>query len=80
MPICKHKQDGEKQEDMNTCRAVISLASQRPGGMAAMTEVLELKDTGSLGRTGRGYKEGVLPSMSMTSWSVWSSVCGWMRS
>ena len=31
-------------------------------------------------RTGRGDKEGVLPSMSMTSWSARSSVWGWMRS
>ena len=63
MPICKHKQDGEKQEDMNTCRAVISLALWTPGGMAHMIGVLEWKDTGSLARTGRGDKEGASPSV-----------------
>ena len=39
-----------------------------------MTGVLEWKDTGSLGRTGRGDEEGMSPSMSMASWSAWSSV------
>jgi len=34
--------------------------------MALMTKVLEWKDAGSLGRTGRGDKEGVSPSVSMT--------------
>ncbi|KAM6092638.1 uncharacterized protein LJ206_005604 [Theristicus caerulescens] len=37
---------------------MISLASWRCGGVAFMTRVLEWKDTGSLGRTGRGDKEG----------------------
>ena len=58
---------------------MILLASQRHGGMAPMTGVLKWKDIGSLGRTGRGDEE-VLPSMSMTSWSAWSSAWGWMRS
>jgi len=48
--------------------------------MAPMTEVLEWKDTGSLGRTGRGDEEGVSPSMSMASWRAWSSAWGWTRS
>ena len=48
--------------------------------MAPMTGVLEWKDTGPLGRTGRGDEEGVSPSMSMTSWRAWSSAWGWMRS
>ncbi|CAN0329528.1 unnamed protein product [Bubo scandiacus] len=48
--------------------------------MTPMTGVLEWKDTGSLGRTGRGDEVGVLPSMSMMSWSAWSSAWGWMRS
>jgi len=41
--------------------------------MAPMAGVLQRKDTGSLGRTGRGDKEGVLPSLSMTSGIAWSS-------
>jgi len=45
-----------------------------------MTGVLEWKDAGSLGRTGRGDEEGVSPSVSMTSWSTYSSSCGWIRS
>jgi len=48
--------------------------------MASMTGVLEWKDTESLGRTGRGNEGGVSPSMSVTSWSEWSSTWGWMRS
>ena len=35
--------------------------------MAPMTGVLAWKDTGSLGRTGKGVKDGVLSSVSMTS-------------
>jgi len=42
--------------------------------------VLEWKDIGSLGRTGRGDKEEVSASMSKSSWSEWSSDWGWMRS
>jgi len=53
---------------------MILLASRRRGGMAAVTGVLERKNTGSLARTGRGDKEEVLLSMSMTSWSTWSSI------
>lgn len=50
--------------------AMFSLKSQRHGDMAAMTGVLQWKDTDSLGRTDWGDEEGALPSMSMTSWSV----------
>jgi len=39
------------------------LASQRHSVMAPMSGVLECKDTGSLGRTGRGDTEGVSPSV-----------------
>jgi len=35
---------------------------------------------GSLGKTGRGDEEEVLPSMSKISWSAWSSTWEWMRS
>jgi len=59
---------------------MILLALQRCGRVVPMTEVLEWKDTDSLGRTGRQDEEGVLPSMSMISWSAWSSTCGWMSS
>ena len=52
---------------LHTCRAVILLASRRRGGMAPMTGALEWKDTGSLGRTGRGGEEGVSSSTSVTS-------------
>jgi len=52
---------------------MILLASQRRGDMASMTGELEWKDTGFLGRTGRGYEERLLPSMSMISWTVRSS-------
>jgi len=45
-----------------------------------MTARLEWRDTGSLGRTGKRDKEGVLPSMSVISWSVWSSDWGRMIS
>jgi len=45
-----------------------------------MTGVLEWKHIGFLGRTGRADKEKVSSSMSMTSWSAWSSAWGWMRS
>ena len=45
-----------------------------------MTGMLEWKDTGSLGRTGRRDEMGVSSSMSMISWSAWSSTWGWMRS
>jgi len=45
-----------------------------------MTGALEWKDTDYSGRTGRGDEEGVLPSMSMTSWRAWSSTWGWIRS
>lgn len=43
-------------------------------------KVLEWKDTDSSGRTGRRDEEGVSLSMSITSWSAWSSTWGWMRS
>lgn len=65
------------------CRAVILLASQRCGVMAPVIGVLERKDTSSLGRMSRGEEEseeGVLPFMSVTSWSQWRSAWGWMRS
>lgn len=52
------------------------LASQRCGGKAVMTGVLEWMDAGSLGRTGRGAEEVV----SVISWSAWSSTWGWVRS
>lgn len=45
-----------------------------------MTGVLECMGAGSLGMTGRGAEEMVLPSVSVTSWSAWSSSWGWMRS
>jgi len=45
-----------------------------------MTGVLGWKDADSIGRTGRCDEEGVLPSMSVTSWSAWSSAWDWMRS
>jgi len=48
--------------------------------MACMTGVLEWKDTGFLGKTGRENEEGLSPSVSMTRWSAWSSTWGWMRS
>jgi len=51
---------------------MILLASQRGGGMASVTGVLEWKDTGSLRRMGRGDEEEVLPSVSTTGWSAWS--------
>lgn len=44
-----------------------------------MTGVLEWMDAGSLGSTGRGDEEWVLPSMSVTSCSAWSSAWGWRR-
>jgi len=47
----------------HACMAMILSASQRCSGMVPMTGVLEWKDTCSLGRTGRGDEEGVLPSM-----------------
>jgi len=55
---------------------MISLASQRCGGMAPMTGMLEWKYAGS----GKADKEQVSPSMSMTSWRAWSSTWGWRRS
>lgn len=55
------------------------VVSQRCGGTALRTGVLEWMDVGSLGRTVKGGEEGVSLSMSMTSWSVWSSTWGWMR-
>lgn len=48
--------------------------------MSPMTGVLEGKDPGFSGRTGRGDKEVVSLSMSVTSWSVQSSDWGWTRS
>lgn len=48
--------------------------------MAPMKRGLEWKDTDSSGRTGKGDEGGVLPSMSMTSWSAGSVAWGWMRS
>ena len=65
---------------MYVCRAMILLASWRHGRMAPVVGVWEWKNRGSLGKTGRGDKERVSPSMSMTSWSTWSSAWGWMRS
>jgi len=45
-----------------------------------MTGALGWDDTGSLGKTGRGDEEEVLPSVSKISWSAWSSAWDWMRS
>jgi len=45
-----------------------------------MTGVLGWDDTVCLGKTGRGDKEEVLPSMSRISWSAWSSTWERMRS
>lgn len=42
--------------------------------MTPMTGELEWKDTGSLGETGMGDEEDMLPSVSMTSWTAWHSV------
>lgn len=53
---------------MSTCRSMILLASEKCSGMAPPIAALEWKDIGSLGRTGRGGKEGMSPSMSGTSW------------
>jgi len=64
----------------HACRVMISVASGRCGGMAPMTGALEWKDTGFLGRAARGHEEGVLPSVSMTSWSAQSSTWEWMSS
>ena len=55
---------------MHTCRAVILLASPRRGEMSSLTGILQWNDTGCLGSTGRGDKEVVWPSVSMTSWSA----------
>lgn len=66
----QHTNAENRQEELScvhTCRVLISLASQRQGG------VLEWKDAGSSGGMGRWDQEGVLPSLSVTSWSVWSS-------
>jgi len=65
---------------VHTCRAMISPTPQRCGGIAPVDGVLEWKDIDFLGRTGRGDKEQVSPSMSVTSWSVWSSAWRWIRS
>jgi len=59
---------------------MILLASLRRDGMAPVTGALELKDTGSLRRTGRGDEEEVLSSMSVTSWRAWISTWVWIRS
>jgi len=45
-----------------------------------MTGVLGWEDTGSSGKTGRGYEEEVSPSMSKISCSAWRSTWDWMRS
>jgi len=74
---------GNKQEVLEMCACLqgyeLTGTTWRCGGMAPMTGVLEWKDTGFLGRTGRGDEAGVLPSMSVTSWRAWSSAWGWMR-
>lgn len=66
---------------VRACRDMILLASQKCVGVASVAGMLERKDIGSLGRTDMGDQEVVvLPSLLMTSWSAWSSACGWMRS
>lgn len=62
---------------MHACRDMLLLASQKCGGVASVTGTLEWKDIGSLGRTDMGGQEVVvLSSLSMTSWSAWSSAWG----
>lgn len=62
---------------MHACRDMILLASQKCGGVASVTGMLEWKDIDSLIRTDLGGQEVVvLPSPSMTSWSAWSSAWG----
>jgi len=82
MPLCNAVWGINKrsQRHVHACKAMNSLASLRRGGMVPRAAVLEQKGTGSLGRTGRGHEEGVSSSMSVTSWSVWSSSWGWIRS
>lgn len=58
----------------------LNCMSGTKSGMVPKSGVLEWKDTGSSGSSGRADKEVVLPSMSMTSWSSWSFTSGWMRS
>jgi len=46
---------------------MICLASQRCSGMAPVIGVLEMKDTGSLGRRGRGEEDRVSPCLLIIS-------------
>lgn len=59
---------------------MISLTSQRSGGIGPMSRVLEWKGTGSLERTGRRNEKRVLTFVLVTSWSPYSFTWGWMRS
>lgn len=52
-------------------------APERRGGMAFVTGVLEWKDTGSSGRTGKAERRVY---HSPHQWPAWSSTWGWMRS
>lgn len=56
----------KKSLDALTCRAIISLTLGRYGRGAPMTEVLEWKDAGSLGRIGWADNERI----SVTNWSA----------
>jgi len=84
MPLSKRTQHGEQARGVRDVHMPAGLWSYwRHGdlvGMAPVTGVLEWKDTGSVGGTGRGDKEGLSPSVSVNSWSVLCSAWGWMRS
>jgi len=59
---------------------MISLISQRCGGMAPVDGVLEWKDTGSLGRMGRGEEEWVSSSVFDHLECMELCLGGWMKS
>lgn len=64
---------------MYTHMQVYLLAARVFGGMAPMTGVLALKDARLFSKDRQGSQEELLSSMSVISWSAWSSACEWVR-
>lgn len=69
----------QQERFAHACRVTILPSSWRCSGVVPMTGVLGWKNTDSFGRTSRGVKAEVSPSVSVTSWSAQFSPWEWMR-
>lgn len=83
MALCKCMQHGEYTggvEMMHTCMAMILLASEGHNRMTPMTEVLQWKDKGFLGRADKADEEAMFALYANVQLECTELCLVWMRS